>query len=120
MASIFSQLMTSQQVGIGKVVVGKAPDPDKNKTGITVMVTVFFDGTLNNRYNTAARLNKLSGADRYGGAGTSYANFYSNVSILETLNKKEGAYQKRNFDLHRGRRHGLHRDGPRQPQAHRR
>ena len=89
MASIFSQLMTSQQVGIGKVVVGKAPDPDKNKTGITVTVTVFFDGTLNNRYNTAARLSRLSGADRYGGAGTSYANFYSNVSILETLNRKK-------------------------------
>lgn len=87
-------LLRGQRVGLDKAVVGKAPDPDKDKEGIDITVAIFFDGTLNNRYNTAARLNKLAAANRYGGAGTSYANFYSNVSILESINRKRDLAQK--------------------------
>lgn len=70
------------------MVVGIPPDPDKGKTGVDVRVAVFFDGTLNNRYNTTARIKQLGSATQLGGAGTSYENFYSNVAILESLNRK--------------------------------
>lgn len=49
------------------MVVGIPPDPDKGKVGVEVRVAIFFDGTLNNRYNTSARLNHLSAATQLGG-----------------------------------------------------
>ena len=95
MANFISNLLLrGQRVGLDKAVVGTAPDPDKDKEGIDITVAIFFDGTLNNRYNTAARLNKIVAAQQYGGAGTSYANYYSNVSILESINQKRDLAQK--------------------------
>lgn len=56
-------------------------------TSIKVRASLFFDGTMNNRANTMARLgdSKLDVAD------TSYENDYSNVSKLEeTLRDQDG------------------------------
>lgn len=94
MPSTFDHATQVQQAGKGKVVVGDKKEPGKNQVGVTVTVALFFDGTLNNRYNTGARINQTAANKRYGGAGTSYANYYSNVSILESLNKKKEAKRK--------------------------
>jgi hypothetical protein len=52
--SIFNKLLRLPSGGMGRVVVGEKPDND-NKTGIEVTAAIFFDGTGNNRNNTAQR-----------------------------------------------------------------
>ena len=103
--AIFSQLLRGQRVGMDKMVVGQAPG-QQNQTGIDVTVAIFFDGTGNNRNNTAQRhmvqqnkqeedgIRRTQSFEQYGVkkdrslTNTSYAAGYSNVSILERLNIK--------------------------------
>ena len=104
--SIFSKILRLPPGGLGRVVVGEKPE-DKNKTGIPVTVAIFFDGTKNNRNNTAQRhmaehnkknpkapISEEDGVrwsgsyDKEAKSDNSYANGYSNVSILEALNRK--------------------------------
>lgn len=57
---------------------------DKNqatKPPVTIRVSLFFDGTLNNRTNTSLRESKQANADQLD--SDSYQNDYSNVSKLE-------------------------------------
>lgn len=58
MPTIFDQMLQHQEVGIGKARVGKsrAEEAEENKDGVTLYVSLFFDGTKNNRYNTTLRL----------------------------------------------------------------
>ena len=65
------------------------PAPGR-KQPVRIRVTLFFDGTLNSRLNTQARLAAAKGdaklsktVKQYGGAGTSYDNDLSNVARLE-------------------------------------
>jgi|JI6StandDraft_1071083.scaffolds.fasta_scaffold02842_12 hypothetical protein len=60
------------------------PKPDPPRPSVTVRVSVFFDGTLNNRANTRS-YPTLTAAQRTARADTSYANDYSNVSRLEEV-----------------------------------
>jgi hypothetical protein len=53
MPSIFSKILSLPPGGLGRVVVGSKPI--NNSTGITVTAAIFFDGTGNNRNNTAQR-----------------------------------------------------------------
>ena len=105
MNNIFSRLLPTRITGMDKAVVGKA-DATENKTGIEVTAAIFFDGTGNNRNNTAQRhmvqkniqeedgIRRNTSFPEYGlkkdGSLTnsSYAAGYSNVSILERLNIK--------------------------------
>lgn len=92
-------------IGLDKMVVGKPPFL-QNQTGVDVTVAIFFDGTGNNRNNVAQRhieqqhkpeedgIRRTGSFSKYGlkrdGSlkDTSYAAGYSNVSILEQLNRK--------------------------------
>jgi hypothetical protein len=118
MPNIFSQLLRLPPGGMGRVVVGEKPN-NENKTGIEVTAAIFFDGTGNNRNNTAQRRmaehNKQhpeapryeeegipfnpAGYEQYGKnkAGKpidSYEAGYSNVSILERMNLRRDPPQK--------------------------
>ena len=110
-------MLASQQPGIGKVKVGKA-DKEKaqeKKTGVTLYVSLFLDGTKNNRYNTTLRINANNALARkrktpgYVSSAqeasllkiydsfddqTSYTNYYSNVALLSYMNKKRKASKK--------------------------
>lgn len=72
--------------GIGKGKVGE-PEHEPGKIGVDIRLTLFFDGTLNNRTNTNKRLNQTTilDGDKKGDT-SSYANFYSNVAIGEYMN----------------------------------
>ena len=88
MATGFDKLMsTTPQPAIGKVRVGDPPPPPAGKEGVIVRVAIFFDGTKNNRSNTAKRLShrQILGVDGHDG-GSSYGNFYSNPAIHEFMN----------------------------------
>lgn len=95
MITPYSSMLAAQHVGVDKMVVGKIPERP-NRTGVTVEAAVFFDGTLNNRTNTERRIGvgptrpdaKAAAIyKKYGEADNSYANYYSNVAILEFLNE---------------------------------
>jgi hypothetical protein len=60
---------------------------NRNKTGIKVTVAIFFDGTLNNRINTNARLGSQQAGQTKKWTG-SYSGWHSNVSLLEHFNRK--------------------------------
>jgi len=75
--------------GIGKGRVGEPPPPPAGQVGVTIRVAIFFDGTKNNRSNTAKRLNDrriLQVKDH--DAGSSYGNYYSNPAIHEFMNNR--------------------------------
>lgn len=95
MATGLKQVQATNQVGIGKGRVGSPPPKKPGTLGVPIKVAVFFDGTKNNRSNTRRR---LKDANILVGRGkddeSSYANFYSNVSIMEELN------QRRTFENH--------------------
>ncbi|WP_223648591.1 phospholipase effector Tle1 domain-containing protein [Hymenobacter psoromatis] len=108
--AIYSQLLRGQRVGMDKMVVGKAPGR-QNQTGIEVSVAIFFDGTGNNRNNVAQRhmvqqnkqeedgIRRNGSFEKYGLKkgqlkDNSYAAGYSNVSILERLNRKRITEQR--------------------------
>lgn len=86
----YTQAKQTQQPGRGKGRVG-APLTADGYELITVHAAIFFDGTRNNRYNsTLARLKTAKAQQIVKNFGTSdsYTNFYSNVSILEEMNKR--------------------------------
>ena len=101
--SLIRKLLLLPPGGMGRVVVGKKPGTD-NKTGIPITAAIFFDGTGNNRNNTAQRrmteqntqeedgIRRNDSFPTYGRkkggslTNSSYAAGYSNVSILERLN----------------------------------
>jgi len=111
MSSTFHRMMQSQQPATGKMVVGKsqAEQAQEKKDGVTIYVSLFFDGTKNNRYNTSLRIEarnvlakqrqnphyaptaqeaaRLTTFDSFDDV-TSYLNYYSNVALLSYLNKK--------------------------------
>jgi hypothetical protein len=118
MASIFSKLLQLPPGGMGRVVVGSKPS-DPNETGIEVKAAIFFDGTGNNRNNTAQRRmaehNKNNpddlitqeqgipfnpagyeqyGKNKKGKPIASYEAGYSNVSILERMNVRRKTPQR--------------------------
>lgn len=118
MPIILTRLLSGSTTGIGKVVVGEPPQR-RNKTGIEVTAAMFFDGTGNNRNNTAQRRMaqhnaahpdapiyeedgiQFSGSfanfglDKKGQLkNNSYAGGYSNVSILERMNKRRRVADK--------------------------
>ena len=89
MATALKQAQATNQVGIGKGRVGTPPPHKPGAVGVPIKVAVFFDGTKNNRSNTTRRLkdaNILIGQGK--DYESSYANFYSNVSIMEELNQR--------------------------------
>lgn len=99
------------RTGMDRMVVGKPPGR-QNQTGVDVTIAVFFDGTGNNRNNVAQRhivqqnkqeedgIRRTNSFPTYGlkkdGSLTnsSYAAGYSNVSILERLNRKRITEQR--------------------------
>lgn len=89
---VISSVLGAHGVGMDKMRIGSPSDPPA-RVGITVEAAVFFDGTLNNRANTGHRLNAATNAKSaaifksYGEADNSFANYYSNVAIMEFLNK---------------------------------
>jgi hypothetical protein len=120
MPSIFSKILSLPPGGLGRVVVGSKPI--NNSTGITVTAAIFFDGTGNNRNNTAQRrmaehnaaqsrcpahagegvtFNPAGyeqyGKNKKGQPVASYEAGYSNVSILERMNVRGTATKKFRF-----------------------
>ena len=97
MSSALTPIMTTPQTAIGKGKVGDPPDPEEGKKAVLFKVALFFDGTMNNRTNSKLRLD-MNAAIKDGSKKdlildedkkdmlSSYANYYSNVAILELLN----------------------------------
>ena len=88
-------VMNTPQTAIGKGTVGEPPKDAAGRTGVTIHVALFYDGTLNNRTNTNKRLSKpgiLDKSDK--NERSSYANFYSNVAIMEYMNLRQKPEQK--------------------------
>lgn len=88
----FDHLMNTPQTAIGKGVVGEPPPAPPGKEGLEIKLCLFFDGTLNNRNNTNVRLGQPTMEAQESilktvGPDSSYGNYYSNVAILEYLNK---------------------------------
>lgn len=77
--------MNTPQTAIGKGTVGEPPTPPPGKEGVIIKLSMFFDGTKNNRTNTNKRISE-PGFIQLKGDESSYANFYSNVPILEYMN----------------------------------
>ena len=76
----------------------KPPEPNKKeKKPLTIRISMFFDGTGNNRGNINARKNKeevyQTLTDAKGNIG-SYENDFSNISILEEVYKSAGCLDK--------------------------
>ncbi|HEX8659037.1 MAG TPA: DUF2235 domain-containing protein [Hymenobacter sp.] len=89
MATGIDHIMNTPQTAIGKGTVGEPPAAPAGKEGVTVRLFVIFDGTKNNRTNSAKRLNDPTGHFlKLKGAGSSYGNFYSNPAIHELMNKR--------------------------------
>ncbi|RZK23373.1 MAG: hypothetical protein EOO56_05315 [Hymenobacter sp.] len=91
MATGFDHVLNTPQTAIGKGKVGEPPTPPDGRTGVIIRVAIFFDGTKNNRNNTAKRLNDKTGTflkiDDHG-EDTSYGNYYSNPAIHEFMNNR--------------------------------
>jgi len=105
MPDILTNLRNTIRAGIDKMVVGTAAK-EPPKVGIDVTVAIYFDGTGNNRNNVAQRHMaqhnkahprapiyqedgvKWSGSYASNQDEASYNAGYSNVSILEVLNRK--------------------------------
>jgi hypothetical protein len=64
---------------------GSSGNVSQSCPNMTLVIGIFFDGTLNNEYNTAM-----------GGSDTSYKNARSNVSLLKDLYKAGAAHDTRN------------------------
>ena len=90
MATSIDHLLKIPQTAIGKGKVGEPAKDKHGRTGVTVRLALFFDGTLNNRTNTKKRLSKpgiLDDKDK--NERSSYANFFSNVAIMEYMNLRQ-------------------------------
>ncbi len=111
MPDSFSGLLKAMRAGIDRMVVGAAP-AHTPQTGIDITAAIFFDGTGNNRNNVAQRhiaeynrahpnqpANNENGVRWTGsykkyGKEDSYNAGYSNVSILENLNRNRELAQR--------------------------
>jgi len=60
----------------------KKPDEEKKKP-ISLRMSLFFDGTMNNRINIEAREKDKEAFKKYGKKGSSYDNGRTNVAIME-------------------------------------
>ena len=91
MPSTFNCMAQSQQPPIGKVVVGKKPEPEPGKVGVKVKAAIFFDGTGNNQRNITRRTDDSTyGVHRFNHADwESYEQYYSNVAILYFMHQKK-------------------------------
>ena len=87
-------LKSQSRPGVGLVVVGQKPNPNKNKPLMDLTAAVFFDGTGNNRANVNYRLaeqrrNPRATQVRVHGQSMPFADSYgrgfSNIAILEYL-----------------------------------
>ena len=90
MPSGIDHVMNTPQTAIGKGTVGEPAEASAGKKGVIVRVFIIFDGTKNNRTNSAKRLNDST--DHFlklKGAGSSYGNFYSNPAIHEYMNNRK-------------------------------
>lgn len=90
MATGLEHVHNTPQTAIGKVKVGEPPKHLPGNKGVTIWLALFYDGTLNNRTNTNKRLSKpgiLDGKDK--DERSSYANFLSNVAIMEYMNLRQ-------------------------------
>lgn len=90
MPSALDHTLNSPQTAIGKGTVGEPTPAPPGKNGLCFKVALFFDGTMNNRTNTEVRIAKKDTIldNDQKDMLSSYANFYSNVAILELLNKQ--------------------------------
>ncbi|HEX8504087.1 MAG TPA: DUF2235 domain-containing protein [Hymenobacter sp.] len=110
-SGILLKAKAKPRVGMDRMVIGKPPGR-QNQTGVPVTIAIFFDGTGNNRNNTAQRhmvqqnkqeedgIRRNDSFPTYGRkkdgslTNSSYAAGYSNVSILERLNIKRELAQR--------------------------
>ncbi|GAB3638339.1 hypothetical protein GCM10027422_39290 [Hymenobacter arcticus] len=94
MPTALDTAFNAPQTAKGKGVVGE-PKHEPGLTGVEVRAAIFFDGTLNNRTNSKRRLDKLTTIQpkTKKDDSSSYANFYSNVAIMELLNLKRDSGQ---------------------------
>ena len=82
--------MNTPQTAIGKGTVGEPAPAPPGKEGITVRVFIIFDGTKNNRTNSAKRLSDSTGHIlKLKGVGSSYGNSFSNPAIDELMNTRQ-------------------------------
>lgn len=69
--------------GVAVGIISDEPEPSKDKKRIKIRVSLFFDGTGNNRENTGAREQNAQANRDFGAGDSSYANDFSNVARLE-------------------------------------
>ena len=91
MPSTFNRMAQSQQPPIGKMVVGKKPEPEPGKVGVKVKAAIFFDGTGNNQRNIIRRIEDPTyGVHRFNHDDLeSYEQYYSNVAIIYFMHQKK-------------------------------
>ncbi len=87
--------MTQFGEGVAVTTIPEDPEETKEKKKIKVRMSVFFDGTLNNRNNTQARESDSSVyKDNYKKTeDTSYENDESNIAIMEAYVDKSQDYE---------------------------
>lgn len=74
--------------------------PNPEEKHVNIRVSLFFDGTGNNRLNTRARLSNSAVYKKYGEDNNSYANDESNVSRLQEHVKEKSAGYKHHICLY--------------------
>jgi len=84
---------------LGEKIAVIAPPPEekepeeKKKEQITLRMSIFFDGTMNNRMNIGAREKDNKAFKKYGKKDSSYDNGRTNIAIMEPhLGKKADGY----------------------------
>lgn len=87
-------ILKHSPTAVGKGTVGPPPKAPPGREGVIIKAAIFFDGTKNNRTNTKKRLDQPSILVGKGkNTSSSYANYYSNVAIMELVNKRTRAPQ---------------------------
>ena len=62
----------------------KEPEPqEQERKPIKLRISLFFDGTMNNRMNIEAREKKTAAYQKHGDDGSSYENGRTNIAIME-------------------------------------
>lgn len=100
--SLVNRIERPKSNSVFKVSIPDKQKKPENKKGVKVNINVFFDGTLNNSNNTAARLaynkkkngfaltpKEMEAAEAYkknDGDESSYDNYYSNIAIMHQMN----------------------------------
>jgi hypothetical protein len=87
--------MTDINERVANALIPEDSEQSDERERITVRMSFFFDGTGNNRANTNARLEHTRANRKHGGDKTSYANDFSNVSLIEEhLDAKAAGYDQ--------------------------